>query len=98
MALTLAEAKTTMVDPIDQTVIDEFRRSSLLLDSLTFDDAVAPATGGSTMVYGYTRLETPNTATTRAINTEWRTQPKASALLKRQRILRLLWGAYAREQ
>ena len=39
MALTLAEAKETMVDPIDQTVIDEFRRSSLLLDSLTFDDA-----------------------------------------------------------
>lgn len=71
MALTLAEAKATMVDPIDQTVIDEFRRSSLLLDSLTFDDAVAPATGGSTMVYGYTRLETPNTATTRAINTEY---------------------------
>lgn len=71
MALTLAQAKATMVDPIDQLVIDEFRRESLLLDMLTFDDAVAPTTGGSTLTYGYTRLKTPSTATGRALNSEY---------------------------
>ena len=36
MALTLAEAKVGMADKVDQHVIDEFRRASLLLDMLTF--------------------------------------------------------------
>jgi len=71
MALTLAQAKVTMQNKIDQFVIDEFRRSSLLLDSLTFDDAVSPGTGGSTLTYGYTRLLTPSTAGPRAINAEY---------------------------
>ena len=34
MALTLAEAKVGMADKVDQNVIDEFRRASLLLDML----------------------------------------------------------------
>ena len=71
MAITLAEAKVGMADKVDQMVIDEFRRSSLLLDLLTFDDAVSPGTGGSTMTYGYTRLLTPSTANFRALNTEY---------------------------
>lgn len=66
--LTLAEAKVTMVDPVDQMVIDEFRRGSWLLDNLVFDNAVAPGTGGSTLVYGYTKLLTPSGAQTRKIN------------------------------
>ena len=56
MALTLAEAKVGMADKVDQNVIDEFRRASLLLDMLTFDDSVSPGTGGSTLTYGYTHL------------------------------------------
>ena len=36
MAITLAEAKVGMADKVDQQVVDEFRRSSLLLDRLTF--------------------------------------------------------------
>lgn len=71
MALTLAEAKVSMVNKIDQAVIDEFRRESFLLDKLTFDDTVSPGTGGSTMIYGYTRLETPSTAEGREINSEY---------------------------
>ena len=71
MAITLAQAKTTMTDKVDQLVIDEFRRESMLLDKLTFDDAVAPGTGGSTMTYGYVRLLTPSTASTRKINSEY---------------------------
>lgn len=71
MAVTLAQAKVGMADHIDQQVIDEFRRGSLLMDSLTFDDSVSPGTGGSTLVYGYTRLKTPATAGFREINQEY---------------------------
>jgi len=55
MALTLAEAKVGYADKVEQNVIDEFRRSSILLDKLTFDDTISP-TGGSNLVYGYQRL------------------------------------------
>ena len=34
MPITLAEAKVGMADKVDQMIVDEFRRSSLLLDRL----------------------------------------------------------------
>lgn len=71
MAITLAEAKVGMRDKVDQSVVDMFRRSSLLLDELVFDDAIAPGTGGSTLTYGYVQLQTPSTAAVRTINTEY---------------------------
>jgi len=37
MALTLAEAKVGYADKVEQNVIDEFRRSSILLDKLTLN-------------------------------------------------------------
>ncbi|PWM59777.1 MAG: phage capsid protein [Subdoligranulum variabile] len=71
MAITLAEAKVGMADKVDQQVIDMFRRSSLLLDRLTFDNAISPGTGGSTLAYGYIQLKTPSTAAVRTINSEY---------------------------
>lgn len=71
MPLTLAQAKVGMADKVDQAVIDEFRRSSLLLDRLVFDNAVSPGTGGSTLTYGYIRLKTPSVAAGRALNSEY---------------------------
>lgn len=71
MAITLAEAKVGMADKVVQTVIDTFRRSSLLLDRLTFDNAISPGTGGSTLTYGYIQLKTPSTANVRTINSEY---------------------------
>ena len=71
MPITLAEAKVGMADKVDQQIIDEFRRSSLLLDRMTFDNAISPGTGGSTLTYGYIQLKTPSTAAVRAINTEY---------------------------
>lgn len=71
MAITLEQAKAGMADKVDQQVVDMFRRSSLLLDHMTFDNAISPGTGGSTLVYGYTQLKTPSTAAVRAINTEY---------------------------
>ena len=71
MAITLAEAKVGMADKVDQMIVDEFRRSSLLLDRLVFDNAISPGTGGSTLTYGYIQLKTPSTAAIRAINSEY---------------------------
>lgn len=74
MAITLAQAKVGMADKVAQQVIDQFRRGSLLLDSLTFDNAVSPGTGGSTLTYGYVRKKTPATAQFRALNSEYTPQ------------------------
>ncbi len=71
MAITLAEAKVGMADHVDQTVIDTFRRSSLLLDRLTFDNAISPGTGGSTLTYGYIQLLSPATADVRGVGDEY---------------------------
>lgn len=71
MPVTLEQAKVTMQDKIIQAAIDEFRRSSFLLDQMIFDDAVSPGTGGSTLVYGYSQLKTPSTAAFRKINQEY---------------------------
>ena len=74
MAITLAQAKVGMADKVTQQVIDQFRRGSLLLDSLTFDNAVSPGTGGSTLTYGYVRKKTPATAQFRELNKEYTPQ------------------------
>ena len=71
MPITLAEAKVGMADKVDQQIIDMFRRSSLLLDRLTFDNCISPGTGGSTLSYGYIQLKTPSTAAVRTINSEY---------------------------
>lgn len=71
MAITLAEAKAGMADKVDQQVVDVFRRSSLLLDRMVFDNCISPGTGGSTLSYGYIQLKTPSTAAVRTINTEY---------------------------
>lgn len=52
MHITLEQAKVGMADKINQQVIDEFRRSSLLLlDRIVFDNAASPGTCVSTFDY-----------------------------------------------
>lgn len=80
MAITLADAKLNTTDDLDLMVIDEFRKSSWLLDNLTFDQAVNPAGGGATLTYGYTRVVSERGAAFRPYNTEY-----ATAQAKRQR-------------
>ncbi|MET7450678.1 major capsid protein [Streptomyces sp. NPDC005574] len=70
-AVSLAEAKNNATDDLDVQVIDEFRKSSAVLDSLQFDQAVNPAGGGATLTYGYRRLITQPTAGFRALNSEY---------------------------
>lgn len=71
MAVTLAEAKNNAQQDYDPLVIDEFRKESVILDALIFDDAVNPAGSGATLEYGYRRLVTQPTAATRALNSEY---------------------------
>lgn len=71
MPITLAEASVGRADKVTQEVIDTLRRGSMFMDELTFDDAVSPGTGGSTLTYGYLQLQTPSTAAGRAINSEY---------------------------
>lgn len=84
--ITLEQAKVGMADKVDQAVIDEFRRGSLLLDRLVFDNAVSPGTAGSTLTYGYVKLLKPSVAKFRKLNEEYQaneaTRTKASADLK----------------
>jgi hypothetical protein len=71
MAVTLAQAMVNAATDVDYAVIDDMRRyDGLLIDNFTWDDVVNP-TGGSSLVYGYTRLVTPASAMTRAINAEF---------------------------
>lgn len=92
MPVTLAQAKLNTQDDVDLMVIDEFRKSSWLLDNMVFDDVVNPAGGGATLTYGYTRLVTQPTASFRAINSEY-----APTEVTRQRFttdLKVLGGAF----
>lgn len=92
MPITLAEAKVGMADKVDQQVIDEFRRASLLLDMLTFDDAVSPGTGGSTLTYGYQRVKTPSTVAVRELNKEY--TPNEAKREKATADLKIFGGSY----
>lgn len=71
MPVTLAQAKLNVTDDLQLGIIDEFRKSSYLLDKLIFDDCVSPVGGGGTLTYSYTRLITQPTAAFRSINSEY---------------------------
>lgn len=74
MAVSLEESKNNTQEDLNVAVIDEFRKTGAVLDSLIFDDVVNPAGGGDTLTYGYRRLATQATASTRKINTEYTDQ------------------------
>lgn len=80
MAITLADAALNTTDDLDLMVIDEFRKSSHLLDTLEFDQCVSPVGGGATLSYTYTRLITERSAGSRKQNSEY-----AKSEAKRQR-------------
>ena len=71
MAVTLAQAKLNVTDDLQLGIIDEFAKSSFILNNIPFHDCVSPVGGGATLTYGYTRLITQPTADFRAINAEY---------------------------
>ncbi|MCI9463377.1 MAG: phage capsid protein [Lachnospiraceae bacterium] len=90
--ITLEQAKVGREDKVDQQVIDCFRRSSLLLDKLVFDDALVPGGAGSTLTYGYQRVKTPSTAAFREINKEY--EPQEQTKEKHEVEVKVFGGAY----
>ncbi|MCX7689042.1 MAG: hypothetical protein N2045_13850 [Fimbriimonadales bacterium] len=87
MPYTLAEYKAAQENSIDTLVIDEFRRSSWLLDNILFDDG-ANVTGAATWQYAYDRVTTLTTAATRAVNAEYVPQePKTTKVTVECKIL-----------
>ena len=71
MAVTLAQAKLNVTDDLQAGIIDEFAKSSFILNNIPFHDCVSPVGGGATLTYGYTRLVTQPTADFRAVNSEY---------------------------
>ncbi|MFI0906769.1 major capsid protein [Streptomyces sioyaensis] len=69
--ITLADAHLNALEDLDHLVIDEFRKSSWLLDNLPFHDAVNPAGGGATLSYTYLRTVTERPASFRRYNAEY---------------------------
>lgn len=71
--ITLEQAQAGCTVAIDRTVIEEFRKNSLLLDMMEFDDTIIPSAGG-TLTYKYLREEIPAEAQFRELNTEYTPQ------------------------
>lgn len=71
MPVTLTQAKLNVTDDVDVQIIDEYIKSSDVMNRLTFDQAVSPAGGGATLTYSYTRQITQRGAAFRAINAEY---------------------------
>ena len=71
MAVTLAQAKLNVQDDLQLGIIDEFAKSSFIMNNIPFADVVSPTGGGATLTYGYTRLITQPTAAFRAVNSEY---------------------------
>ena len=71
MAVTLAQSKLNVTDDLQLGVIDEFRKSSWLMNNMVFADVASPVGGGNGYTYAYTRLVTQPTADFRAVNSEY---------------------------
>ena len=73
MAVTLAQAKLNVTDDLQLGIIDEFAKSSFILNNIPFHQCVSPVGGGATLTYGYTRLITQPVAEFRSVNSEYNT-------------------------
>ena len=92
MAVTLAQARLNVTDDLQAGIIDEFAKSSFILNNIPFHDCVSPVGGGATLTYGYTRLITQPQAEFRKVNSEYNTHE-----VEKQRYvteLKVFGGAY----
>ena len=71
MSVTLAQAKLNVQDDLQAGIIDEFAKSSFILNNIPFADVVSPTGGGATLTYAYTRQITQPTAAFRKVNAEY---------------------------
>lgn len=73
MAVTLPQARLNVQDDLQAGIIDEFAKSSFIMNNIPFADVVSPTGGGATLTYAYTRLVTQPTAEFRKVNAEYST-------------------------
>lgn len=73
MAVTLAQARLNVTDDLQAGIIDEFAKSSFIMNNIPFADVVSPVGGGATLTYAYTRLVTQPKAEFRKVNAEYGT-------------------------
>ena len=92
MAVTLSQARLNVTDDLQAGIIDEFAKSSFILNNIPFADVVSPVGGGATLTYGYTRLITQPTAEFRAVNSEYSTHEVAKQRYTTD--LKVFGGAY----
>ena len=71
MAVTLAQAKLNVQDDLQAGIIDEFAKSSFILNNIPFAHVVSPTGGGATLTYAYTRQITQPSAAFRKVNAEY---------------------------
>ena len=71
MPVTLAQVSLNSTDALQKGVIDEFRKSSFLLEKIPFEQCVSPQGGGATLTYSYLRVKTEAAAAFRAMNSEY---------------------------
>ena len=71
MTVLLAQAKLNVQDDLQAGIIDEFAKSSFILNNIPFEDVVSPTGGGATLTYAYTRQITQPTAEFRKVNAEY---------------------------
>ena len=90
--VTLEQAKLNVTDDLQLGIIDEFAKSSFILNNIPFHNCVSPVGGGATLTYGYTRLITQPVAEFREVNAEYNTHE-----VKKQRYvtdLKVFGGAF----
>lgn len=90
--LTLAEVYVGMQNKISGVLIDEFRKSSWLLDNLIFDDTAILPEGGSSWKYSYKRITKQATAQVRAYGQEFTASEAGQTEYDVQ--LKILGGAF----
>lgn len=91
--ITLEQFRVGRQDKVDQQVVDTFRRNSLLLDKLVFDDCLVSNGGGSTLKYGYMRTKVPSVADFREIGKEY--TPQESTREECSVNVKIFGGSYA---
>ena len=92
MSITLKEYQDVVGDKLDTSaVIDELRKSSVLLDALTFDDTVSPT--GSSFTYGYVTVATESGAGVRKVGETY--TPSEAKKVKKTADVAILGGKYS---
>lgn len=92
MPVTLAQAQINTQQDIDYAVIDNLRRYSWLFDHIVWDDTVTPGTGGGSLTYTWTLLNSSASSAFRQLNAEY--TPAQASRIQKSVNLKPMGGAF----